>query len=55
VILYNLPPATGVNLEPDTVGALASQVMATSADMAQAGKLIHTTATSSRHSSVGTA
>ena len=25
-MLYNLPPATGVNLEPDIVGALARQV-----------------------------
>jgi 4-hydroxy-tetrahydrodipicolinate synthase len=47
VMLYNLPPATGVNLEPDTVGALAREieniqyVKDTSADMVQACKLIH--------------
>ena len=47
VMLYNLPPATGVNLDPDTVGALAREVeniqyiKDTSADMNQAGKLIH--------------
>lgn len=47
IMLYNLPDATGVNLDPDTVGALASEVdnikfiKDTSADMAQAGKLIH--------------
>jgi 4-hydroxy-tetrahydrodipicolinate synthase len=47
VMLYNLPGATGVNLAPDTVGALAREVeniqyiKDTSADMAQAGKLIH--------------
>ena len=47
IMLYNLPGATGVNLEPDTVGQLAREVeniryvKDTSADMAQAGKLIH--------------
>jgi 4-hydroxy-tetrahydrodipicolinate synthase len=47
VMLYNLPGATGVNLAPDTVGTLAREVeniqyvKDTSADMAQAGKLIH--------------
>lgn len=47
VMLYNLPPATGLNLEPDTVGALAREVANiryikdTSADMAQAARLIH--------------
>ncbi|NMO01722.1 4-hydroxy-tetrahydrodipicolinate synthase [Gordonia sp. TBRC 11910] len=47
IMLYNLPDATGVNLDPDTVGALARDVdniefiKDTSADMAQAGKLIH--------------
>jgi 4-hydroxy-tetrahydrodipicolinate synthase len=47
VMLYNLPPATGVNLSPATVGQLAREVdniqyiKDTSADMAQAGQLIH--------------
>ncbi|MEV7087739.1 4-hydroxy-tetrahydrodipicolinate synthase [Streptomyces sp. NPDC093085] len=47
VMLYNLPDATGVNLDPDTVGALARRheniryIKDTSADMAQAGRLIH--------------
>ncbi|WP_432180058.1 4-hydroxy-tetrahydrodipicolinate synthase [Streptomyces sp. NBC_00063] len=47
VMLYNIPGATGVNLDPDTVGALAREVenikyiKDTSADMAQAGQLIH--------------
>jgi dihydrodipicolinate synthase/N-acetylneuraminate lyase len=46
-MLYNLPDATGVNLGPDTVGRLAREVdniryiKDTSADMAQAGQLIH--------------
>ncbi|MFJ9543458.1 4-hydroxy-tetrahydrodipicolinate synthase [Streptomyces sp. NPDC101225] len=48
VMLYNLPGATGVNLRPETVGQLAREVeniryiKDTSADMAQAGRLIHT-------------
>jgi 4-hydroxy-tetrahydrodipicolinate synthase len=48
VMLYNLPSATGVNLSPETVGQLAREVeniryiKDTSADMAQAGQLIHT-------------
>jgi 4-hydroxy-tetrahydrodipicolinate synthase len=47
VMLYNLPGATGVNLTPDIVGQLAREVeniqyiKDTSADMAQAGQLIH--------------
>jgi 4-hydroxy-tetrahydrodipicolinate synthase len=47
VMLYNLPPATGVNLTPEIVGELAGEVeniryiKDTSADLAQAGKLIH--------------
>ena len=47
VMLYNLPSATGVNLSPDTVGQLAREVeniryiKDTSADMTQAGRLIH--------------
>jgi 4-hydroxy-tetrahydrodipicolinate synthase len=47
IMLYNLPVATGVNLDPDTVGQLAREVdniryiKDTSADMAQAGQLIH--------------
>ncbi|MFB6677665.1 dihydrodipicolinate synthase family protein [Streptomyces sp. NPDC056390] len=47
VMLYNLPGATGVNLSPDTVGQLAREVeniqyiKDTSADMTQAGQLIH--------------
>jgi len=47
IMLYNLPAATGVNLTPDLVGALAREVdniryiKDTSADMAQAGQLIH--------------
>ena len=47
IMLYNLPGATGVNLSPDTVGQLAREVdniqyiKDTSADMAQAGQLIH--------------
>lgn len=46
VMLYNLPPATGVNLDPDTVGRLAREVenvayiKDTSGDLAQAGKLV---------------
>jgi 4-hydroxy-tetrahydrodipicolinate synthase len=47
IMLYNLPSATGVNLSPATVGQLAREVdniryiKDTSADMAQAGQLIH--------------
>jgi 4-hydroxy-tetrahydrodipicolinate synthase len=47
IMLYNLPVATGVNLPPDTVGELAREVTNiryikdTSADLAQAGQLIH--------------
>jgi 4-hydroxy-tetrahydrodipicolinate synthase len=47
IMLYNLPAATGVNLSPETVGQLAREVeniryiKDTSADMAQAGKLVH--------------
>lgn len=47
IMLYNLPGATGVNLDPDTVGTLARKheniryIKDTSADMAQAGQLIH--------------
>ena len=47
IMLYNLPGATGVNLAPETVGQLAREVeniqyiKDTSADMAQAGQLIH--------------
>lgn len=47
IMLYNLPGATGINLDPDTVGQLAREVdniryiKDTSADMAQAGQLIH--------------
>jgi 4-hydroxy-tetrahydrodipicolinate synthase len=47
IMLYNLPAATGVNLDPDTVGRLAREIdniryiKDTSADMAQAGQLIH--------------
>ena len=47
IMLYNLPAATGVNLDPDTIGRLAREVdniryiKDTSADMAQAGQLIH--------------
>ncbi|WP_416979822.1 dihydrodipicolinate synthase family protein [Streptomyces sp. T028] len=47
IMLYNLPGATGVNLTPDIVGKLAREVeniqyiKDTSADMAQAGQLIH--------------
>ena len=47
IMLYNLPGATGVNLAPETVGKLARDVdnicyiKDTSADMAQAGQLIH--------------
>jgi 4-hydroxy-tetrahydrodipicolinate synthase len=46
-MLYNLPVATGVNLAPETVGQLAREVANiryvkdTSADLAQAGQLIH--------------
>lgn len=46
VMLYNLPPATGVNLDPDTVGRLAREVESvryvkdTSGDLAQLGKLV---------------
>jgi 4-hydroxy-tetrahydrodipicolinate synthase len=47
IMLYNLPVATGVNLPPETVGQLAREVANiqyikdTSADLAQAGQLIH--------------
>ena len=47
VMVYNLPVATGVDLHPDTVGALAREVgniryiKNTSTDMAQAAALIH--------------
>jgi 4-hydroxy-tetrahydrodipicolinate synthase len=47
IMLYNLPVATGVNLAPETVGQLAREVeniryiKDTSADLAQAGQLIH--------------
>src|SRR6476660_3893147 len=47
IMLYNVPVATGVNLDPDTVGRLAREIdniryiKDTSADMAQAGQLIH--------------
>jgi 4-hydroxy-tetrahydrodipicolinate synthase len=47
VMLYNLPPATGVDLHPDTVGALAREVdniryiKNTTVDMAQSAQLIH--------------
>src|ERR671914_718677 len=47
VMLYNLPPATGVDLDPDTVGALAREVdniryiKNTTVDMAQSAALIH--------------
>jgi 4-hydroxy-tetrahydrodipicolinate synthase len=47
VMLYNLPIATGVDLHPDTVGALAREVeniryiKNTTVDMAQSAQLIH--------------
>ncbi len=47
VMLYNLPVATGVNMPPAFVGELAREVdniryiKDTSADMAQAGQLVH--------------
>jgi 4-hydroxy-tetrahydrodipicolinate synthase len=47
VMLYNLPAATGVDLDPDTVGALAREVeniryiKNTTVDMAQSARLIH--------------
>ena len=47
VMLYNLPAATGVDLTPDTIAALAREVeniryvKNTSPDMAQAAQLIH--------------
>src|SRR5919106_1505507 len=47
VMLYNLPVATGVDLDPDTVGALAREVenvryiKNTTVDMAQTARLIH--------------
>ena len=47
VMLYNLPAATGVDLDPDTVGALAREVeniryiKNTTIDMAQSAQLIH--------------
>lgn len=47
VMLYNLPQATGVNLDPVTVGALAREVenicyiKNTTVDMAQSAQLIH--------------
>ena len=47
VMIYNLPVATGVDLDPDTVGALAREVeniryiKNTTVDMAQSARLIH--------------
>jgi 4-hydroxy-tetrahydrodipicolinate synthase len=47
VMLYNLPMATGVDLPPEVVGALASEVeniryiKNTTVDMAQSARLIH--------------
>lgn len=47
VMLYNLPVATGVDLDPDTVGALARgtgnirYIKNTTVDMAQTARLIH--------------
>jgi 4-hydroxy-tetrahydrodipicolinate synthase len=47
VMLYNLPVATGVDLDPDTVAALAREtgniryVKNTTTDMAQTARLIH--------------
>jgi 4-hydroxy-tetrahydrodipicolinate synthase len=47
VMVYNLPGATGVDLDPDTVGALAREVdniryiKNTTTDMAQSAQLIH--------------
>jgi 4-hydroxy-tetrahydrodipicolinate synthase len=47
VMLYNLPGATGVNMEPALVGELAREIenvkyiKDTSADLSQAGELIH--------------
>src|SRR5690348_12292813 len=47
VMLYNLPVATGVDLQPDTVGALAREVgniryiKNTTVDMDQSAQLIH--------------
>ena len=47
VMLYNLPAATGVDLDPDTVGTLAREVeniryiKNTTVDMAQSAMLIH--------------
>ncbi len=47
VMLYNLPMATGVDLSPDTIGALAREVenikyvKNTTVDMAQSAQLIH--------------
>jgi 4-hydroxy-tetrahydrodipicolinate synthase len=47
VMLYNLPVATGVDLHPDTVGAVAREVeniryiKNTTVDMAQSAQLIH--------------
>ncbi|MBR8640428.1 4-hydroxy-tetrahydrodipicolinate synthase [Streptomyces tuirus] len=47
IMLYNLPGATGVNLDPETVGTLAREhdniryIKDTSGDLAQAGQLIH--------------
>jgi 4-hydroxy-tetrahydrodipicolinate synthase len=47
VMLYNLPAATGVDLDPDTVGALAREtpniryIKNTTTDMAQTARLIH--------------
>ncbi|GAA2866503.1 hypothetical protein GCM10010472_24820 [Pseudonocardia halophobica] len=47
VMLYNLPVATGVDLDPDTIGALAREVeniryiKNTTVDMDQSARLIH--------------
>jgi 4-hydroxy-tetrahydrodipicolinate synthase len=47
VMIYNLPVATGVDLSPDTVGALAREIeniryiKNTTIDMAQSAELIH--------------
>lgn len=47
VMVYNLPMATGVDLDPDTIGALAREVenvryvKNTTTDLAQSARLIH--------------
>ena len=59
VMLYNLPVATGVDLNPDTVGALAREVeniryiKNTTVDMDQSARLIHNHGEDTARTAVG--